>query len=413
MRLFLLPRLFFTCLILLLLFIPLLAKSTIDEASKLLPNKVGEATAKGKANAPRYGISEHGGTANFEVISAASRHYVLPDGGHFEFQIFKMSSDSAAYALFTTHRSGFENARTQFTTLTGVGTAALNSQREIEFVKSGSDVNASAGKVSVSEVVFAKGAFVVSISGDSTRDTNNGNLISLASTFAQMLDAGSGEIPVLVKHLPDWETVRERAVYAVTLPALKETMPDQPVLDAVSFAGGTEAVAATYDGGTRLLIVEYATPQLAFDGDAAITMRIAQLRSEGKEVPTAYRRVGNYSVFVFGTPDEQAAAQLIGKVKYEKDVRWLGENPYAVERANRAWLNMSTSVIVNTVKVTGLAIVVCLSIGGIFGGVVFRRRRAQAALAQTFSDAGGMMRLNLDETTPQHNPARLMGQGDK
>ena len=228
-----------------------------------------------------------------------------------------------------------------------------------------------------------------------------------------MLDAGSGEIPVLVKHLPDWETTQERAVYAVTQPALKEIISNQPVLDAVSFDGGTEAVAATYDQGARLVIVEYATPQFAFDGDAAITARIAGLRGEGKPVPTAYRRVGNYSVFVFDAPNEGVAKGLIDKVKYEKDVRWLGENPYAIERHNRAWLDMSTSVIVNTVKATGIAILVCLGIGGIFGGWVFMRRRSQAALSDNFSDAGGMMRLNLDEMSGQSNPAHLIGQGDK
>jgi hypothetical protein len=185
------------------------------------------------------------------------------------------------------------------------------------------------------------------------------------------------------------------------------------VLDAVSFDGGTEAATATYEGGARLVIFEYQTPQLASVADAAINTRLAELRGAGQPTPTAYRRVGNYSVFVFGAPDEAAAKGLIDKVKYEQEVRWLGEHPYAIERANRAWLNMSTSVIVNTVKATGLAILICLSIGGIFGGWIFMRRRAEAALTEKFSDAGGMLRLNLDEMSAQNNAARLIGQGDK
>lgn len=225
--------------------------------------------------------------------------------------------------------------------------------------------------------------------------------------------AGADEIPVIIKHLPDWETARERAVYIETMPALRELLPNQPVLDAVSFAGGTEAASATYDAGARLIIFEYQTPQLAFEADAAIKSRLNELRGAGQPVPSAYRRVGNYAVFVFGAPNEGAAAGLIDKVKYEQEVRWLGENPYAVERANRAWLNMSTSVIVNTVKATGLAIATCLGIGGIFGGWIFMRRRAQAALTEKFSDAGGMLRLNLDEMSAQNNAARLLGQGDK
>jgi hypothetical protein len=74
---------------------------------------------------------------------------------------------------------------------------------------------------------------------------------------------------------------------------------------------------------------------------------------------------------------------------------------------------MSTSVIVNTVKATGIAIAVCLGIGGIFGGWIFMRRRAQSALTEEFSDAGGMLRLNLDEMSTQNNAPRLIGQGDK
>jgi hypothetical protein len=241
-------------------------------------------------------------------------------------------------------------------------------------------------------------------------------LLSNGAARAQQQPAAgeAQDIPVIVKHLPDWETARERAAYVETMPALKQLVPNQPVLDAVSFDGGTEAATATYEAGARVVIFEYQTPQLAFDADAAINARLNELRGAGgQSLPSAYRRVGNYAVFVFDAPNETAAAGLIDKVKYEQEVRWLGENPYAIDRANRAWLNMSTSVIVNTIKATGLAIAVCLGIGGIFGGWIFMRRRAQAALTEKFSDAGGMLRLNLDDLSAQQNAARLIGQGDK
>jgi hypothetical protein len=264
------------------------------------------------------------------------------------------------------------------------------------------------------QIYLSKGATVAVISGSaSPTDSDNAALLAFAPSFAETLDAGSGEIPVLVKHLPDWETMRDEATYAVSFDQLQKIAGHRPVLDVVSFAGGTEAASATYRSAGHLVIVEYATPQLASEADAAINARLATLPGEGKSVPSAYRRVGNYAVFVFDAPDERAAAGLIDRVTYEKDVRWLGENPYAVERANRAWLNMSTSVIVNTVKATGIAIVVCLTIGGVFGGWIFARRRAQAALSEKFSDAGGMLRLNIDEMSAQNNAAHLIGQGDK
>lgn len=239
-------------------------------------------------------------------------------------------------------------------------------------------------------------------------------LLFTGAAFSQQPPAGGAQdIPVLVKHLPDWESAPQRGLYVETMPALKQLVPNQPILDAVLFNDGTDAATATYDGGARVVIFEYVTPQLAFDADAAINARLNELRGAGQPVPSAYRRVGNYSVFVFDAPNEAAATALINKVKYEQDVRWLGDDPFAVGRANRAWLNMSTSVIVNTVKATGIAIAVCLGIGGIFGGWIFMRRRSQSALTEEFSDAGGMLRLNLDEMSTQNNAPRLIGQGDK
>ena len=48
------------------------------------------------------------------------------------------------------------------------------------------------------------------------------DLKTLAHQFAQTLDAGEGEIPVLVKHLPDWQTATQRSVYCVSLDCLQE-----------------------------------------------------------------------------------------------------------------------------------------------------------------------------------------------
>ena len=86
--------------------------------------------------------------------------------------------------------------------------------------------------------------------------------------------------------------------------------------------------------------------------DKALRDEIAELRAQNQSVPSAYRRVGNYAVFVFDAPNEQAANGLIDQVKYEKVVQWLGDDPHRFERANRFWLNMSSSLIINTVKAT-------------------------------------------------------------
>lgn len=221
------------------------------------------------------------------------------------------------------------------------------------------------------------------------------------------------DVPVLVMHLPDWERkVGEGAMYAVSLPALQRAAGNMPALDAVSFDGGTEAVTAKY-GDARLVIVEFTTPQYAADNDARINERIAQLRAAGQPVPSEYKRVGNYSVFVFDAPDVAAADKLVSQVKYEKDVRWLGRNPHAEEIATKAYTSTMGSVIVTTLITTGLAILLCLAVGGTIGGAVFLYRRAQHTEKEIYSDAGGMLSLNLEDLNAARPSTKLIGGGEE
>jgi hypothetical protein len=231
-------------------------------------------------------------------------------------------------------------------------------------------------------------------------------LLSLLSILALCAAAALGQppapeepggLPILVMHLPEWEKkVGEGYDYARSLPELQKAAGAQPALDAFDFDEGTEAVTARYEGG-RLVIVEFPTPQHSVDADARINGRIAQLRAEGRPTPSAYKRVGNYSVFVFDAPDAGAAEKLVSAVKYEKDVRWLGRNPHAEEIAVRAYTSTMGGVILTTLITTGLAILLCLGVGGVIGGVVFLRRRSRIAAEQVYSDAGGMVRLNIED----------------
>jgi hypothetical protein len=218
----------------------------------------------------------------------------------------------------------------------------------------------------------------------------------------------SGGIPVLVMHLPDWEKkVGEGFVYTRSMPELQKAAGSQPVLDAFDLDEGTEAVTAQYEGG-RLVIVEFPTPQHSVDADARINERIAQLRAEGKPVPSAYKRVGNYSVFAFDAPDSAAAEKLVAGVKWEKDVRWLGRNPHAEEIITRAYTTKMGGVILTTLITTGLAILGCLGVGGIIGGVVFLRRRARQTAEEVYTDAGGMVRLNIEDLNTPSPSAKLL-----
>lgn len=228
---------------------------------------------------------------------------------------------------------------------------------------------------------------------------------ALAQPANQTSSPGNDDIPVLVKHLPNWESVQKQSKYVVTAEDLKRAVTNQPVLDSVSFEGGTEAATANYAQG-QLLIVEFSTPQFSVENDQIIAAKIQELKAQSQPVPTAYRRVGNYSVFVFNGRDEASANQLIDQVQYQKVVQWLGEDPHLYERLQRYFTQTTAGVLVAVLKSSGLSLLACLAIGGIFGYLLFRQRRAQSAAL--YSDAGGSMRLNLDDLTDQHDSARLL-----
>ena len=215
----------------------------------------------------------------------------------------------------------------------------------------------------------------------------------------------SDGLPVLIKHLPDWESVRPQAKWVNKSPDLETALPGHPVLDLVDFTAGTEAVTAPYPAG-KLLIVEYTGPQLSIEADTAFRNFLTQ-NNDGH---TFYKRTGNYNIFVFDAADEASANALIGQVKYEKNVQWLSGDPFLFHKMERAFVNQTTELFFSTVEVIALGMLLSV-LGGLVVGYVYfllRERRRQAS--NEFSDAGGMTRLNLDGLTPEISPSRLLNE---
>lgn len=224
-----------------------------------------------------------------------------------------------------------------------------------------------------------------------------------AAIKSQEVSEGDG-IPVLIKHLPDWENAQKRAAYIFNKSDLQNALGNRPLLDSIDFQGGTEAVTAPYPQG-RLLIVEFASPQSSVEADTQINQKLAEA---GENSSAVYRRTGNYNIFVFDADDEAAANALIEQVKYEKTVQWLGTDPYAVLRAERAYLNNTASLFLSTVKAIAGGIGLSLLAGLIVGIIFFYVRNQKRANMQAFSDAGGLTRLNLDELTPSILPEKFL-----
>lgn len=361
------------------------AETPMSEAAKALPDQIGNFRAQGEILEPS---TPPNASVELQTALKATRQYRGPAGSTYQVFVYVTDSDSEAFSLLTT-------------------TAALN--QAMQFGKIGTANTATSQRLD-----FFKGRTFVTITSADKAE----NLNELARGLAEKLAAGDNDLPVLVKHLPNWETARERARYVTSLRTLKSMFEEQVVLEAVSFEAGAEAVTASYGDPDKsignLVIIEFTTPQLATDNDRYITAKINELKGLNHPVgsqttPTAYRRVGNYAVFVFNGADEQAANKLIDEVKYEQVTQWLGTNPYPLLDAQRKYVATTLGVLVSVVKSTGIAIVVCLSVGGIFGALLFRKRRSQQRAVDAYSDAGGMLRLNLDDLTTETDPARLIG----
>jgi uncharacterized DUF497 family protein len=359
------------------------AESSNGEAAKDLPDRIGTFRAQRPAE-PEIG-GENAATLVELSVSSAVRTYFAENGHSIVVSVFKTRKDASAFSLLTLQRQNDEEVR-----LGEIGTASVVAADRVSFAKGNTFVT------------------VLSVRRTATKE----ELVELSHSLAELIDAGENQIPVLVKHLPDWERAMGRSLYSVTLQTLKRLLPNQGVFDAVSFEGGTEAVAADYYGPQQLLVVEFNTASLATDNDQRIKTKLQELGSQGQPVPTAYRRVGNYAVFVFNAPNEQAANQLIDQVKYQQVVQWLGEDPFVYERATREFTETTLGVFVSVVKASGLALAACFAVGGFFGALLFSVRRAQQRAREAYSDSGAILRLNLDELTPESDPARLLGRGN-
>jgi len=350
--------------------------SPVAEAARFMPDRLGNFKAIEPVRPEEVRF--------VDVTSAGRRRYLSPNGESLAVEVRITRSESAAYALLKPQEPGAHKGEE----VRDIGTLAY---------------------IFSNEVFFAKGPIYVTV------DARNGKsdaraAVDLARQISGLMDKVDGDIPPLVKHLPDWQKVEPDVSYALDPVTLKGIAKDQQIIAAISFDGGTEAVAARYDQ-SQLVIVEFTTPQLAGDNDRRIVEKIQELSKEGKPVPSAYRRVGNYSVFVFNAPNEQTANQLIDQVKYEQVVQWLGDNPNWLKEAQRQYTETMLGTFVSVMKASGLAAVLCFGIGGFFGAMLFAKRRAEQAAQRAYSDAGGMMRLNIDELSGETDPRRLVGPG--
>ena len=369
--------------------ISVFGESPAPEIVKLFPAKIGSFNQSGPIRPLELISSKSLSTSELSAVwsRAGESNYVSEKGERLLVQVVQLRRDADAYSMLTEAAEIIRESDRQGGLLVQneVGTASFSA---------------------ASTIAFFKGSHFVTISfGDHTKNTNI--IPEFAVQFANQLGKGEGDIPPLVKHLPGGEESQKTARFFPGLRALNFGKLNQQVLSVIDGKGDADAVIANVGPG-KVFIVEFNTPQLATENDQRIVAKIHELWNQGLPSPSAYKRVGNYSVFVFDVPDEQAAKRLIDEVKYEQVVQWLGDNPYLLKEAERRYVETTMGVFIAVVKASGVAFIACFAVGGLFGALLFQRRRKQQRAVEAFSDAGGMLRLNLDELSAQTDSARLL-----
>lgn len=244
-------------------------------------------------------------------------------------------------------------------------------------------------------VIFWKNNYLVRVTAPGAVPLQDSLARSLSDTLGRNKQAI--KLPPLLESLPHQQAIAASHRYFLGPESLNDYV--ERGRDMFGFAGDAEAAMAEYapsaepaaqTASARLLIVEYHTPQFAYDALARIDTYMATL-SEEERNQIIVKRQGNYIVEATNFDDREFAQGLIDSVEYPYTVKLLDPlspytDPFHTQKAAR--------MLISTFSIMGLAIVVVLFIGTTLGTIIFLKRRKQQR--EMFSDAGGMVRLDLD-----------------
>jgi hypothetical protein len=267
------------------------------------------------------------------------------------------------------------------------------------------------GRLSQNSREFYEGRYVVRATISSPDATLAGGQLEekIFEAIKPRLNGGEGQLPSLPLHLPAAGKIPGSEKYIVGPAALIKLKSFGELKDAINFGAGVEMVTADYQNGAgqaSLLIIEYPTPQTATDGLAQIQAYFNSLPQNEKD-RRILKRIGNYIVEAVNIQDMPAAQNLVGQIKYQTKVYWAGKkftdipldyrptDPVAIDEAVR-----TTQVLVRSFYWMGAMLLSAVFLGLVAGGAFFGwtvYRRRKLGLDNLFSDAGGSIRLNLDD----------------
>lgn len=241
--------------------------------------------------------------------------------------------------------------------------------------------------------------------------------------IADAVPLKADENPSLPTYLPEENKIVESEKYMIGPVAVGLSKEFSDLKDLIDFTGGTHAASANYqeNNGNQmsLILIEYQTPQFASDGYARLNSYISSLSEESKR-QRILKRVGNYVIEGVNVTEISTANSIVEKIKYMVKVYWEGQNLGAVPLEQRPPDPTALNEAVQTGRLLftvfywiGLLFIGTITIGLVSGGTFFYWRRSQRrkmGLENVFSDAGGIVRLNLDRLLASANEnLKLLG----
>jgi hypothetical protein len=318
------------------------------DIAELLPDRL--AGLKATQEIKLYNPAVSGGAiySEYGIVEAASRQY-----GRLRLEVFRARDQFAALGLFS-FISG-----------------SLPSGAPVR-------VESSGGRA----FIFCKGNFLIRASGPG-RDCQK-----LAVAAGKLAGPMMSRLPTIINSLP-LSPPPSSTRYFLGPESLSAYAGFGPGM--WDFSGRAEAAAAEYGAGGKLIIVEYHTPQLAYDAMWRVEKYLGSL-AQAERDKILLKREGNYIVVATGFSDRGMAQQLMSAVKYPYTVKWL-RNPL-LPTEDPFYSQKAAEVLLSTFAIIGLGMALAIISGAAFGAAVFLKRRKR--LRQVFSDAGGMLRLDLE-----------------